>query len=567
MGSCICGFVAVFVTLQVRRRAALWSGRAIGLRRLWLPGCWRALTFGHIKVDLVSFPNVDWQTLGAESLAAIGSGMLTAMIVSGALPMFETMFRLTDGHLLASKRLTSITFSCAASPSRRRGTYHHLAGRRGTSRSPPREIVGANPTMCRVCAYFHDIGKLVKPEYFTENMRAGRNPHDDLAPTMSALIIIAHVKEGVDLALKHNLNQRIIDVIQEHHGTSMVGYFYKRALQQQEDARQGGKIMNMREEDIPDVREESFIAMAAPAPQSREAGIISLADAVESASRCLEKVTPTRLEQLIHDIIEKRIIDGQLDECDLTMREIRAIAENFAYTLTNMLHSRIAYPTETAARPSETFRFPENAPSRLRRLENFGKLLPRSPSRERVSGGRSVAQPPLELTPELEHEPSGIGRMSSVCPLSAHRSIHVYNRQRGTRIDLPWLRRFAPIALAECEREAPAANAPLSSLEEIEVSIVSDRAIADVHVRFMNIAGATDVITFEHGEIIISAATAARYAQEFHQPLGHELGLYIIHGLLHLNGHDDLAEPAATRMKKTQGEILQRVLEGIGCRS
>jgi hypothetical protein len=215
--------------------------------------------------------------------------------------------------------------------------------------------------MCRVCAYFHDIGKLVKPEYFTENMRAGRNPHDELAPTMSALIIIAHVKEGVDLALKYKLNQRIIDVIQEHHGTSLVGYFHKRALQQQEDARQGGKIMNIREEDIPEVREESF-RYGGPRPQSREAGIISLADACESASRCLEKVTPNRLEQLIHDIIEKRIIDGQLDECDLTMREVNAIAENFAYTLTNMLHSRIAYPTDAASPRPETFRVPENAP-------------------------------------------------------------------------------------------------------------------------------------------------------------------------------------------------------------
>ena len=229
------------------------------------------------------------------------------------------------------------------------------------------ETIGANPTICRVCSYFHDIGKLVKPEYFTENMRAGRNPHDDLAPTMSALIIIAHVKEGVDLALKHKLNQRIIDVIQEHHGTSMVGFFYKRALQQQEDARQGGKIMNIRAEDIPEVREESF-RYSGPRPQSREAGIISLADAVESASRSLEKVTAGRLEQLIHDIIQKRIIDGQLDECDITMREIQTISDSFAFTLQNMLHSRIAYPTETVERP-EPHALPAERASRFRRLD------------------------------------------------------------------------------------------------------------------------------------------------------------------------------------------------------
>src|SRR4030081_903999 len=133
-----------------------------------------------------------------------------------------------------------------------------------------------------------------------------RNPHDDLAPTMSALIIIAHVKEGVDLALKNKLNHRIIDIIQEHHGTSLVYYFYQRAIQQQEDAREGGKIMNIREEDVPEVREESF-RYPGPKPQFRESGIISLADAVESASRSLEKPTPQKIEQLVNDIISKRI--------------------------------------------------------------------------------------------------------------------------------------------------------------------------------------------------------------------------------------------------------------------
>jgi len=351
----ICGFVAVFVTLQVRRRSRLIrAGFFVGLA-IWM----LALALGNISQDWGNFPALDWKMLGWQSFDAVLSGVLTAMIVGGALPIIETVFGLTtdiswlEAADLNHPLLRRLTIEAP-------GTYHHSLVVANLAESAA-EVIGANPTMCRVCAYFHDIGKLVKPEYFTENMRAGRNPHDDLAPTMSALIIIAHVKEGVDLALKYKLNQRIIDVIQEHHGTSLVGYFHKRALQQQEDARQGGKIMNIREEDIPEVREESF-RYGGPRPQSRESGIISLADACESASRCLEKVTPNRLEQLIHDIIEKRIIDGQLDECDLTMREINAIAENFAYTLTNMLHSRIAYPTDTAVPRPETFRVPENAP-------------------------------------------------------------------------------------------------------------------------------------------------------------------------------------------------------------
>jgi membrane-associated HD superfamily phosphohydrolase len=186
---------------------------------------------------------------------------------------------------------------------------------------------------------------LVKPEYFTENMTLDRNPHDDLAPTMSALIIIAHVKEGVDLALKHKLNHRIVDIIQEHHGTSLVYYFYQRALQQQEDAREGGKIMKLREEDVPDVREESF-RYPGPKPQTKESAIVSLADMVESASRSLEKPTPQRIEQLVDELVEERIADGQLDDCDLTLGDVKLIQERFRFTLMTMLHSRIAYPRD-----------------------------------------------------------------------------------------------------------------------------------------------------------------------------------------------------------------------------
>ena len=224
------------------------------------------------------------------------------------------------------------------------GTWHHSDIVADLAEAAANKI-GANGTMCRACAYFHDIGKLVKPNYFSENIVDNDNPHNDLAPTMSALIIIAHVKEGVDMALKHGLNQRIIDVIQQHHGTSLVAYFYNRALQQQRDAREGGKIMNIREEDIPDVREESF-RYSGPKPQFRESGIISLADAVESASRSLEKPTPQKIEQLVNDIVSKRIVEGQLDECDLTLRELKTIADTFRLTIQNMLHTRIKYPKD-----------------------------------------------------------------------------------------------------------------------------------------------------------------------------------------------------------------------------
>jgi hypothetical protein len=279
--------------------------------------------------------------IGLQSAYAMGNGILTAMVVGGALPILEQLFRITtdiswlEASDLNHPLLRRMTIEAP-------GTYHHSLVVANLAEAAA-ESIGANATLCRVCSYFHDVGKLVKPDYFTENMNFERNPHDDLALTMSALIIIAHVKEGVDLALKNGLNHNIIDIIQEHHGTSLVYYFFQRALQQQEDARAGGKIMNMREEDIPEVREESF-RYPGPKPQTKESAIVSLADIVESASRSLSKPTPVKVEQLVNELIEERIADGQLDECDLTLGDLRIIAERFRFTLMTMLHSRIAYP-------------------------------------------------------------------------------------------------------------------------------------------------------------------------------------------------------------------------------
>src|SRR6478672_11102751 len=363
----ISGFTAVYLTLQVRRRSRLIrAGFGVGIA-IWL----LSLTFGIIgPIDFLSPNSIDWRLIGIQSALAIGNGIVTATIVGGVLPMFEHLFQVTtdiswlEASDLNHPLLRRMTIEAP-------GTYHHSLVVANLAEAAA-ESIGANATLCRVCSYFHDVGKLVKPDYFTENMNFERNPHDDLAPTMSALIIIAHVKEGVDLALKHKLNHRIIDIIQEHHGTSLVFYFYKRALQQQEDARAGGKIMKMREDDIPEVREESF-RYSGPKPQTKESAIVSLADAVESASRSLEKPTPAKIEQLVNDIIDQRISDRQLDECNLTLRDIRMIAERFRFTLMTMLHSRIAYPKQETKSPTPrddsvrpdvmvTTRKPETAP-------------------------------------------------------------------------------------------------------------------------------------------------------------------------------------------------------------
>ena len=336
--SLISGFTAVSLTLQVRRRSKLIrAGFYVGLA-IWL----LSLTFGLIGPINWFYPTAnDWAMLGVQSALAIGNGIVTATLVGGALPILENLFQITtdiswlEASDLNHPLLRRMTIEAP-------GTYHHSLVVANLAEAAA-EAIGANATLCRVCSYFHDVGKLVKPEYFTENMAFARNPHDDLAPTMSALIIIAHVKEGVDLALKHRLNQRIIDIIQEHHGTSLVRYFYQRALQQHEDALAGGKIMRLREDDVPKVHEASF-RYSGPKPQTKESAIVSLADTVESASRSLVKPTPQKIETLVNELIEERISDRQLDECDLTLGELKTIADRFRFTLLSMLHSRIAYP-------------------------------------------------------------------------------------------------------------------------------------------------------------------------------------------------------------------------------
>jgi putative nucleotidyltransferase with HDIG domain len=220
------------------------------------------------------------------------------------------------------------------------GTYHHSLVLANLSEAAA-EAIGANASMCRVCSYFHDIGKLAKPEYFIENMSPDENPHDDLTARMSAL------------ALKHRLNSRIIDVIEQHHGNSLVYYFYRRALDQKKEIIRLVEQDKAREDDVPDVTEEGF-RYPGPKPQFRESAIISLADAVEGASRTLGKPTPARVEQMVEDIVRDRILDHQLDECDLTLCELAEIKASFVKTLLSMTHGRIKYPKEPGQEPTQT---------------------------------------------------------------------------------------------------------------------------------------------------------------------------------------------------------------------
>lgn len=339
LASLITGFSAAYFTQKIRRRSdLLMAGAAIGF-----VGLICALILGSLLRKEIPFLIV--QCLWAGVL-----GLLTAFIVSAILPVFEWIFdRITDISWL---ELTDLNH-----PLLRRltveapGTYHHSLMVANLAENAA-EAIGANSTQCRVSAYFHDIGKLSKPDYFIENLSPDNNPHDGLTPSMSALIIISHVKEGVDLALKHRLRKPIIDVIQQHHGTTLVYYFYKRAQQQEADARAGGKILKMREDDVPVVEERSF-RYPGPIPQFKEAAIVSLADSIESASRSLKNPNAQKVENLVREIVRQRVEDGQLDNSNLTFNELAVITERFCFTLKTMLHARIEYPKTRTEDPDK----------------------------------------------------------------------------------------------------------------------------------------------------------------------------------------------------------------------
>ncbi len=331
------GFICVLLTDSVRKRSGLIrAGFIIGVMML---------IFGYIfnfiegRIDGV----MDWKTFGFGCAVAVLGGVVTVSVVGAILPVIETLFRITTDISwieLADLNHPLLKKMTIEAP----GTYHHSLIVANLSEAAA-ESIGANTMKCRVCSYFHDIGKLHKPEYFIENISDGDNPHDELTPTMSALVITAHVKEGVDMALKKRLNTQIVDVIEQHHGTSMVSFFYRRAIDQQQGVRDRGENDEANEDDIPEVSEKNF-RYPGPLPQFKESGIISLADAIESASRTLQKPTPGKITQLVDEIINNRIIEGQLKDCDLTLREITVMGESFKSTLRSMFHNRITYPKD-----------------------------------------------------------------------------------------------------------------------------------------------------------------------------------------------------------------------------
>jgi hypothetical protein len=264
----------------------------------------------------------------AESalLFAALSGLIVASVVSLILPLIEYLFGVTTDislvELLDLNQPLMRNLMIAAP-----GTYHHsiIVGNLAEAAA---EAVGANPLLARVTAYYHDIGKMKMPEYFVENQSSSVSKHERLSPHMSSMILMSHVKEGVELGKQFKLPQLVMDIVQQHHGTSLMTFFYQKAVEQQV---------------IPPASQDGY-RYPGPRPQTRVAAIVMMADAVEAASRALTDPTPARISALVERIINNIFLDGQINECELTLKDISEIKRRFTHILTSIFHRRIEYP-------------------------------------------------------------------------------------------------------------------------------------------------------------------------------------------------------------------------------
>lgn len=281
-------------------------------------------------LNIMGFRNPVWSEIFVCVSLSFISGLISAGLSGLLIPILESAF----GYTTSLKLLELSNFNHPLLHNlmmKAPGTYHHSVIV-GSLAELAADRIGANALLARVSAYYHDIGKMTKPLYFIENQSPNNNPHDHLAPHMSAKILFAHVKNGVRLGKEHHLGDSINNIIEQHHGTTLANYFFNKAnylATQSEDGQ---------------VPHEADFRYPGPKPQSREAGIVMMADACEAATRSIADPTPSKIQAMVQSIIQKRFLEEQFTDCDLTQKELKIIEETFTRTLTSLYHHRIEYP-------------------------------------------------------------------------------------------------------------------------------------------------------------------------------------------------------------------------------
>ncbi|MFC1562652.1 HD family phosphohydrolase [candidate division KSB1 bacterium] len=315
--SMISGIAGVFSVYKVRQRSQFFQSIFFILLAYFISlismGLFRFLSWGDIFKDFTYY--------------ALPNSIFSPIITLGMLYIFEWAFGITTNMRLLE--LSDLNHPLLRQLSLKApGTYHHsiLVGNLAESAA---DAIGANSLLARVGAYYHDIGKMIKPEYFTENQE-GPNPHDKLAPSMSCLIISSHVKEGIEIGKEHKIPNEILDFIKQHQGTGKISFFYEKAKQTTET-----KYLN-----------EMDFRYLGPKPQTKEAGILMLSDSVDAALKSLKNPSVSRIKEFVGELIESKFKDGQLDECELTFKDLRLISDSYIKILAGMFHARVEYPSK-----------------------------------------------------------------------------------------------------------------------------------------------------------------------------------------------------------------------------
>jgi putative nucleotidyltransferase with HDIG domain len=318
------GLVAIYAVSQLQRRSDL-TKAGIYLAAANVAAIIAVILWGNgfqFEYDFL-------RNFSIAILAGIGNGFFSAVLAIGLLPYLESAFGLT----------TAVTLLELADPGRpllrkllmeAPGTYHHSIVV-GNLAEAAAEAIGADPLLSRVGAFYHDIGKTKRPYFFVENQFTGDNPHNKITPNLSALIIRSHVKDGLELAREEKMPLPVLDIIQQHHGTTLISFFYQQAVD------------NLLDKDkmTPDEKEFRY---EGPLPQTKEAAIILLADSVEAAVRSLSRPVAGRIEGMVRRIIKEKLNDGQFDEAPLTLKDLDKIGDTFVHILSGIFHQRIEYP-------------------------------------------------------------------------------------------------------------------------------------------------------------------------------------------------------------------------------